>query len=45
MDLERKVDLMQTWLGVSTVYSNLLKGVQLSPTSSKGRQDRVDREG
>jgi hypothetical protein len=29
MGLERKVDFMRAGLGVSTVYSNLLKGVQL----------------
>jgi predicted methyltransferase len=29
MGLVRKVDLMRSGLGVSTVYSNLLKGVQL----------------
>jgi coproporphyrinogen III oxidase-like Fe-S oxidoreductase len=40
MGLERKVDLMRAGLGVSTVYSNLLKGVQLGLLVVK--EDRIE---
>ena len=40
MGLVRKVDLMRSGLGVSTVYSNLLKGVQLGLLIVK--EDKID---